>query len=34
VGRIRKDVLRERGVTSDTWDLVVLGLTIDRDARR
>jgi crotonobetaine/carnitine-CoA ligase len=34
VGRIRKDVLRERAITPDTWDLVALGLTIGREARR
>jgi len=34
VGRIRKDVLRERGVTSGTWDLVARGLTVGRESRR
>ena len=34
MGRIMKHVLRERGVTPDTWDLEALGLVIGRDERR
>jgi crotonobetaine/carnitine-CoA ligase len=32
--KVRKAELRERGVTTDTWDFETLGLTIARDDRR
>lgn len=34
VNRVQKFLLRERGVTPDTWDLEALGLTVDRSQRR
>jgi crotonobetaine/carnitine-CoA ligase len=34
VGRVRKDELRERGVTAATWDLRALGLTVAPEERR
>jgi crotonobetaine/carnitine-CoA ligase len=34
MGRIMKHVLRERGLTPDTWDLEALGFVIGRDERR
>jgi carnitine-CoA ligase len=34
MGRIMKHVLRERGVTSATWDFDALGFVIGRDERR
>lgn len=33
-GRVRKQVLRERGVTDETWDFNALGLTVSREDRR
>ena len=33
-GRVRKQVLRERGVTAETWDFTALGLTVGRADRR
>ncbi len=33
-GRVRKQVLRERGVTEQTWDFTALGLTVGRADRR
>ena len=32
--RVMKHVLRDRGVTEETWDLEALGLTVRRDERR
>ena len=32
--RVMKHLLRERGVTEQTWDLEALGLTVPRDERR
>jgi crotonobetaine/carnitine-CoA ligase len=32
--RVMKHVLRDRGVTPETWDLEALGLTVRRDERR
>ena len=32
--RVQKHLLRERGVTGDTWDLEALGLTVRRNERR
>ena len=34
VGRVRKEDLRRRGVTTSTWDLEALGLTVSRAERR
>lgn len=34
VGRVTKNDLRERGVTSATWDFEALGLVVAKDARR
>jgi crotonobetaine/carnitine-CoA ligase len=34
VGRVRKDALRERGMTPATWDFVALGLTVAHEERR
>jgi len=34
VGRVRKQTLRERGLTSETWDFEALGMTVSRDERR
>ncbi len=34
MGRVMKHVLRERGLTPDTWDLEALGFVIGRDERR
>jgi crotonobetaine/carnitine-CoA ligase len=34
VGRVRKQDLRDRGVTTATWDFEALGLTVGRDERR
>jgi crotonobetaine/carnitine-CoA ligase len=34
VGRVRKQELRDRGITSGTWDFEALGLTVGRDERR
>jgi crotonobetaine/carnitine-CoA ligase len=34
VGRVRKQELRDRGITSATWDFEALGLTVGRDERR
>ena len=34
VMRVMKHLLRERGITSETWDFDALGLTIGRDERR
>ena len=34
VGRVRKQTLRERGVTKETWDFEAIGLTLGRDERR
>ncbi|MGH2784331.1 MAG: AMP-binding protein [Actinomycetota bacterium] len=34
VARVMKHLLRERGVTGDTWDFEALGLTIAKDERR
>jgi crotonobetaine/carnitine-CoA ligase len=34
MGRIMKHLLRERGVTPDTWDLEAMGLVVGRDERR
>jgi crotonobetaine/carnitine-CoA ligase len=33
-GKVLKTVLRERGVTPDTWDFEAMGLTIGRERRR
>ena len=32
--RVMKHVLRDRGITPETWDLEALGLTVRRDERR
>lgn len=32
--RVRKHVLRERGITPETWDLQAMGLVVARDDRR
>jgi crotonobetaine/carnitine-CoA ligase len=32
--RVQKHVLRERGITPETWDLEALGLVVERTARR
>ncbi|TMK16190.1 MAG: acyl-CoA synthetase [Actinobacteria bacterium] len=32
--RVMKHLLRERGVTPETWDLVAMGFEVGRDARR
>ena len=34
VGRVRKEDLRQRGVTTSTWDFEALGLTVSREERR
>ena len=34
VGKVRKEDLRRRGVTTSTWDLEALGLTVSREERR
>ena len=34
VGRVRKHLPRERGVTPETWDFDDLGLTVGRSERR
>lgn len=34
VGRVQKFVLRERGITSNTWDFDALGLVVERSQRR
>jgi crotonobetaine/carnitine-CoA ligase len=34
VGRVQKFVLRERGLTQETWDLNALGLVVERSQRR
>ena len=34
VGRVQKFVLRERGLTPETWDLNSLGLVVERSQRR
>lgn len=34
VGRVQKFVLRERGVTPNTWDLEAMGLVVERAERR
>jgi len=34
VGRVRKQALRERGITEATWDFEALGLVVSRDERR
>jgi crotonobetaine/carnitine-CoA ligase len=34
VGRVRKQTLRERGVTTETWDFEALGMTVSRHERR
>jgi carnitine-CoA ligase len=33
-GKVRKDQLRARGLTDDTWDFDALGLAVEKDARR
>jgi crotonobetaine/carnitine-CoA ligase len=34
VGRVRKQALRDRGITADTWDFETLGLVVARTERR
>lgn len=34
MGRVRKHLLRERGVTEATWDLEAMGLVVAREERR
>jgi crotonobetaine/carnitine-CoA ligase len=34
VGRVRKDALRERGMTATTWDFVARGMTVAHEERR
>ena len=34
VGRVQKQVLRDRGISNDTIDFEILGLTVDRVERR
>ena len=34
VSRVMKHVLREQGITANTWDLQELGLSLPRSARR